>query len=260
MSAQDLTFAEIVNATTWLTGAGPIGEWFRASDVGRIFSPELSATLLIIARAPAESSEPGRIVAALAEEDAVHRRDLHFLDGMLLTVAEHHYDAALRTDAAMLHALLLPDGVTLANRSYAEEAGRGAARAAVLTPEVRASLARLPVASPDGASANLDAWLTAHLQASAARLQALLDDRTRVGADSGPSPNEMLDAKRRFIAVLAQVFATFRTLDARLTESDRVKVAAIKAQWSDVVRAATARAVHRRAVAHAAPATPAPAA
>ena len=54
---------------------------------------------------------------------------------------------------------------------------------------------------------------------------------------------------------MKQIFSTFRILDARLTESDRVKLNALKDIWNDSVRGATERAKRRR---EARPGTPAP--
>ena len=247
MSAQDLSFAELISATQTLTGVGPIGEWWRANEVGRMFAPELDPLRVVIAAAPAESSELGRLVSELADEDAVHDQEVRFGDGLLALLGEQHWDAGVRADAQQLRALLFPDGARLTNKSYAEEAGRGAARQAVLTPDVRSKLALIPIATAAGGPANLDAWMTQNLQPSAERLGRLLAARTAAGSDGTPSPAELLDAKRRFIALVTQMFAIYRTLDPRLSETDRVKLQAVKSTWTDAVRAATDRATRRRA-------------
>lgn len=258
MSAQDMSFAELLTGTGAFAGDGPISSWFRASEVGRIFGPDLFAYREILARAPAESSEAGRLVLALAEEDEVHDENVRFGYGILEVVAESHWDAACRNDAAELQALLFPDGLGLTGKSYAEEAGRGAARRAVLTPAVKAKLARFSIVSPAGGPTNLDAWMETHLQASSDRLSALLDQRSRTATDGAPSPAELLDTKRRFIALMNQIFSTFRILDGRLTDTDRNKLGAMKERWTDTVRSATERAKRRREARAAIPVTPRP--
>jgi len=247
MSAQDLTFAELGTATATIAGSGPPGDWWRGSNVGRLFGAEFDARRAVIVRAPAESSEAGRIVNALAEEDAVHDREVRFGDGLLELIEEHHWVLSMRVDAAMLRALLFPDGVALVNKTYAEEAGRGAARGAMLTPEVRAKLALIPVLDEPGGVTNMEQWVDRHLQPSSARLGTLLAQRAAAASDGSPTPAELLEAKRGFISVVTHVFATFRALDAQLSETDRVQVKAMKATWSDAVRVATERVARRRA-------------
>jgi len=62
MSAQDMTFAELVSATATVAGGGPPGDWFRASAVGRVFAAQFDAQRAVIVRAPAESMAIGRLI------------------------------------------------------------------------------------------------------------------------------------------------------------------------------------------------------
>lgn len=257
MSAQDLSFGEIITATELLAASGPIGDWWRGHEVGRIFDPDFQRDRAIIARAPSDSSEAGRLVIQLADEDAVHDREVRFGYGVLETAAEHHWDPDVRTIAEQLQALIFPDGVGLIGKSYAEEAGRGASRRAVLTPEVKAKLARFGIVTSEGGPGNLDGWMETHLQASSDRLSRLLAARTAATAAGAPTAMELLESKRRFVALMGQIFGTFRVLDGRLNESDRLKVKSAKKQWDDGVREATARAEARRA--RRTPVSPAPA-
>lgn len=259
MSAQDLTFAEIITATTMMAGDGPPGRWWRESEVGRIFDPDFRVARDLIARAPSESSEAGRLLLNFAEADADHDEDVRFGHGVLDLTAQYHWDPAMRNEAAELKALFYPDGLLLIGKSYAEEAGRGVSRAAVLTPGNRARLARITIPqglAPTGPTgpANLADWMDAEQQRSSARLAELVAARSRLG-EGVVSPTELLDTKRRFLALMKQIFSTFRILDARLTESDRVKLNALKDIWNDSVRSATERAKRRR---EARPGTPAP--
>jgi len=248
MSAQDLSFGEMITATQLMASAdGPVGTWWRASEVGRIFDYDFARDRAIIARAPSDGSEAGRLVMELADEDAEHDREVRFGYGVLETAAEHHWDPLVRTSATELQGLLFPDGIGLTGKSYAEEAGRGASRRAVLTPEVKAKLARFGIVSGEGGPSNLDGWMDSRLQASSDRLSALLAARTEAASSGAPSPMELLESKRRFIALMNQIFATFRVLDGRMDESDKVKIKAIKSAWTDAVREATARADARRA-------------
>jgi len=118
-----MTFAELASATGTVAGEGPPGEWFRASAVGRLFGGQFTAQRAVIVRAPAESTALGRLIDELAEEDAIHDREVRFGVGLLNVIAEHHWHPEIRVDAAMLYALLFPDGAALVNKSYPEEAG-----------------------------------------------------------------------------------------------------------------------------------------
>ena len=62
MSAQDMTFVELVSATATVAGGGPPGDWFRASAVGRLFGAQFTAQRAVIVRAPAESTALGRLI------------------------------------------------------------------------------------------------------------------------------------------------------------------------------------------------------
>jgi len=242
-----MTFAELASATGTVAGDGPPGEWFRASAVGRLFGAQFTAQRAVIVRAPAESTALGRLIEELAEEDAIHDREVRFGVGLLNVIAEHHWHPEIRVDAAMLYALLFPDGAALVNKSYPEEAGRGDARGSVMSSEVRAKLATFPIPTPPGGPAEMNAWMDANLQASSARLAALLATRGATATSDTPTPGELLDGKRAFIATVTQMFATFRAIDSQLTESDRVQLRAWKSSWGDAVRTATERAVARRA-------------
>lgn len=246
ISAQDLSFAELISAKLTLTGVGPIGEWWRANEVGRMFAPEIDPLRPVLAAAPAESSELDRLVSELADEDAVHDQEVRFGDGLLALIGEQYWDASVRADAQQLRALLFPDGARLTNKSYAEggpgrrASGRAHARGA---QQARAH----PHRHACGRARQPRRVMAQNLQPSSERLARLLTARTAAGSDGTPSPAELLDAKRRFIALVTQMFAIYRTLDPRLGESDRIKLQTIKSTWTDAVRAATDRAARRRA-------------
>jgi len=254
-----MTFAELVSATATVAGGGPPGDWFRASAVGRVFAAQFDAQRAVIVRAPAESTALGRLMQELAEEDAIHDREVRFGVGLLEVIAEYHWHAETRVDAAMMQALLFPDGAALVNKSYAEEAGRGAARESVMSTEVRAKLATFPVPTPPGGPAEMNAWMDTNLQPSSANLGTLLAARGATATGDTPTPAELLEAKRSFIATVTQIFATFRTIDSQLTPTDRVQLDAWRSSWSEIVRAATKRAAERRAARARAAAVPPPA-
>ena len=261
MSAQDLTFSELHQATVSLVDDGPVGHWFRGTEVGRMFGEDVDRLRAVIAAAPAESSELGQVTADLAVEDAVHDDAIRFGDGVLENYEENHHEPALRVLAAEARAIVFPDGVSLVNKSYAEEAGRAASRDAVRTPEVRAKLARFAVVMAAGAPIDLDRWMDAVLQPSTRRLGALLARRDALSTDpSVPSAATLLNAKREFIALVVLIFSMFRRLDARLDGSGRIKLKAIKDAWQRHVSGATERATEarRRRAADAAAAPPVP--
>jgi len=62
---------------------GRRGEWFRASAVGRLFGAQFTAQRAVIVRAPAESTALGRLIEELAEEDAIHDREVRFGVGLM---------------------------------------------------------------------------------------------------------------------------------------------------------------------------------
>lgn len=246
MSAQDLSFAELLGATAPLGIGGSHRAFFEGSRVGALYRDELDELRALIAPAPSRSLEDERITAELSATDADHDRQVRFADGLLAVHAEHHHDPSVRADAAELRALLFPDGALLVNRSYAEEAGRGAARDAALSPEVRARLARYAVGTIDGVGLSLATWIDEQLQVTTARLSELLAARTSVGATSGPTPAALLGAKRKLTALYTELLGTFRR-DRTLSDADGRQLDDVERAWRDAVQGATDRAARRRA-------------
>jgi hypothetical protein len=146
-----------------------------------------------------------------------------------------------------MQALLMPDGIALVNKSHEEEVGRLKARDEACTPEVRAILAKLKLIEWEGAPLTFEQWLDDLLQASTRRLGALIEERKRVILVSdGPSPEQLLDAKRGIIRIVDQAFEGFDTLGEDLAPSARALVVEARAVWDAEVRKATDLADDRR--------------
>ncbi len=247
MSAQDLSFAELVTATKPFV-SGDFATWFRGEDIGKPFAAEIDDVRPLIVGAMTGSSEVDRLTEALAETDGEHDEALRFGDGLLTSYAEHYHVADVRDTARKMQALILPDGVSLVNKSYEEEAGRAQARDDVRTDDVRTQLARFRLVETDGGPANFDEWLDQVLQPSSKKLGELLDQRKRAAlVDAGPTGEALLDAKRKLIALVRQVFATYDAIGGQLDDAARSNLAAARAVWDEEVRKATANAARRRA-------------
>jgi hypothetical protein len=215
-----------------------------------------------MAAAPAETSELGRVTQALADEDAFHDEAVRFGVGYLENIEDHHDQASERAAAQDLKSLLWPDGTSLVNKSYEEEAGRSAARDRVRTPEVRAKLERYSVPTSAGAI-SYDRWLDEVAQASANRLGAHLARRDALAAGAGPSGAQLLNDKRSLVALVSLIFSNFRRLEPGFSETDRTKLKGLRDVWNEAVKRATDRANEARrrraAAGPGAPPTPPPA-
>lgn len=254
MSAQDLSLAEILTATLAWTG-GPPGSFVRSSPISSPFIPHFDRLRARIAEAPPEDSELGRITAQLAQLDSDHDRFVRFAVEQLASY-EHHADHDVRSTAQSLKSALLPEGVSLVNRSYDEEAGRGEARAHVLSEAVANALKTFPIA-PVSARRTLDDVI-ADLQRTSAQIGSLVQRRRALAADtSAPTATELLASKRQLIAVVEQVFQSFRMLNDSLDGTARNQVQSLTDAWERSVHDATARARRRRDGEPEAP-TPAP--
>jgi len=246
MSAQDLSFAELLGATAPLGEGGSHRALFERSHLSALYLEELDALRARIAPAPSRSMDEERITAELARIDAEHDRQVRFADGLLAVHAEHHHDVRVQSDASELRALLFPEGTQLVKRSYAEEAGRGEVREAVLTAAVRARLARYAVGTIDGVALSLATWMGEHLQVTTAHLGELLAARSSAASTSRPQRSALLGAKRELIALYAELLGTFPR-DRTLTGDDRRALEDVERTWQGAVQGATERASRRRA-------------
>lgn len=246
MSAQDLSSAELVTATGHFV-SGDFATWLRGNDMGARFAVEIDRLRPIVASAPSDSSEVGRLTVLLEEEDSDHDSGVRFGVGYLQTYAEHHHDEEVRADASAGMAAVFPDGVALVNRSCEEEAGRTEARARALTPELRARLARFRMVESDGGPATFVEWIDDVLQVSSRRLGELLDQRERLALDpDAPTPADLLRAKRELITVVTQAFASFAIVERQLSEADLENLREARGVWDAAVEKATIRGDARR--------------
>jgi hypothetical protein len=250
MSAQDLTFSELLDVTRAWT-EDPAAAFLAASPVSAPFMGRFQSLRALIGGASSTDAEVAQLTDQLGLADADHDEIARFIIAFFAAFA-YYDDEAIAQLAQRLAAAIIPDGGMLVRMSYADEAGRVAPRAAVLTAEVRAELATFPLPGSRTLADKVD-----QLQARATELGTLLERRRAlVGGAEGPSGEELLDARRALIALIEQLFQSYRMLAAGLDEAARQQVTALEASWTTAVSEATGRASSRRR-ARAAP-TPAP--
>lgn len=245
MSAQDLSYSQLTTATEPFV-VGEFATMWRAHPSGLLFAPTFDRLRPIVIAAPAGSSELARLTDDITDEDAFHDNALRF-GHSYLDAYKYFHVAAVRNVARQMQALLMPDGTLLVNKSYEEEVGRYKTRADACTPEVRAILAKLKLIEWEGAPLTFEQWHDEVLQASTRRLGAQLEERKRIALVSGgPSPEELLNAKRGIIRIVDQTFAGFDTIAHDLDPATRTLVAGARAVWDAEVQKATGLADDRR--------------
>ena len=245
MAPRDLSISELLSAIEPFAAEGPTRTFFRASRVGLLYGDEFDELRAFIAPSPAQSVEEQRLTTELTQTDSDHDGHVRFGVDLLSAYAESHAEPRMRDTVAELKGLLFPDGVSLVIRSHADEAGRVAVRAAVMTAEVRAKMRMVPVGAFDGPPITFETWMDTVLQASAARIGSLLEQRNASARGTGPQPIEVLDRKRRLSSLVQELFGAFkrdRTLDA----AQKALVAAVEKRWDDAVSLATHNAKTRR--------------
>jgi hypothetical protein len=239
MSAQDLTFAELLEATlAWVEG--PSAELLRTHPVSASFMPVVVKQREILAAAPPDSPELRRVMELLGEADDDHDEFVRFLV-QFLRAFRHDDDPKIVAAAAELLRLLFPDGAELVRKSFMEEAGRALAREKLATPEVRATLASFPLPNARTLETKFDT-----LQKLARQVGDLSAERDRLAGGVGPSATELLAAKRRLIATVEQVLESFAMLEDTLDGATRTAVDELEDKWSTYVTNATQRAASRR--------------
>lgn len=240
MSAQDLSFSELLDATRgW--SAEPAGPFLAASPVSALFMVPFGRLRAMIAGASSGSSEVAQLTDELGFVDADHDEVVRFIVAYFAAFA-HDDEEAVAALAARLSTTVIPAGASLVRFSYADQAGRVAPRAAALTPDVRADLAQFALPPSRTLADKVD-----QLQALATEMGELLDRRRAlVGDGAGPSGMELLNARRELIALIEQVLQNARMLGGELDEAARAQFAALEGSWRTAVSAATARAAARR--------------
>lgn len=240
MSAQDLSFSALLDATrAWVEG--PVSEFLRESPIASPFMGRFTRLRGTIASAPPESSELGQLTERLGEVDADHDELVRFIVAFLASFA-HYGEAEIEALSKSLSTALIPEGASLVSKSYGDEAGRYETRERVATAELRAQLARFPLPGGGTLVDKLD-----RLQAVTLLLGQLLEQRRALGGASGPTPGELLNAKRGVTALVAQIFQSYRMLEDDLDATTRAKVDALEDSWRAAVSEATTRATRRRA-------------
>jgi len=241
MSAQDLSFGELGDATRAWTEE-PDATFLNTHPVSAPFMARFAALRALVTGATTGDSELAQLTEDLGIVDADHDEAVRFIVGFLAAFA-HYDDPEVAAAAKALLMLLIPEGAALVRMSYAEEAGRVEYRESVLTPEVRDQLAAFPL--PAGRT--LADKLT-QLQELATLVGSLLERRRKLeGAGTSPSGMDLLNARRALIALVEQIFRSFRMLGDELDDAARAKVKALEASWERAVRDATQRADRRRA-------------
>lgn len=242
MSAQSLSFAELLEATRLWVEAGPAAAFLAGSDVARPFLPLLRDQRARLAIAPPETSELARLTQTLGEIDAEHDRAARLLYAQLASY-QHDELEPVRATAVRLSRALLPDGAAVVRKSYAEQAGRVEARDAALTPELRRELASFPLTQGRTLETVAD-----RLQSHGRRIGELLQERRALGGEGAElSALAVLSAKRSVIAIVEQVLQSFRMLEDALDDTARAQVRVLSERWQRAVREATERAERRRA-------------
>jgi hypothetical protein len=225
-----------------------------SSPISAPFMAEFdSLRAVLVSSSRSDDAVLDRLTAQLEDVDATHDRLVRLALGAL-RLAPLLADAALAALGAELTAILLPDGLETIRKSYRDEAGLADPRAAALTPDVRGKLARFPIPSSGSARSLVDVF--DELQAAARQLGALISQRDAASRGTGPSAGELLDAKRKLIALVDHVLHTFHLLDARLDGTGHVNVNAARDSWDRAVHAATAAANARRSGASEATSSP----
>lgn len=245
MSAQDMTVSELLGATEILLPTSPVGATLRGHEVFSPFVGLFDEARDVLAAAPPETSELGRITAELETVDADHDREIRFIVGFLLAF-NYYWKPELRTEAQRIRQALFSEGTSLVNRSLSHEAGAAATRESALTPELRSSIVLFRLPDEEGGAQTLQHAID-RLQGYARRVGELLEARAAAGGtDAGPTPRQVLDAKRRVIAIVGQILDSYRLLGDALDPSIRTKADALRTRWNDAVRVATERAERRR--------------
>src|SRR5690606_23724280 len=122
MSAQDMTVSELLGATEILLPTSPVGATLRGHEVFSPFVGLFDEARDVLAAAPPETSELGRITAELETVDADHDREIRFIVGFLLAF-NYYWKPELRTEAQRIRQALFSEGTSLVNRSLSHEAG-----------------------------------------------------------------------------------------------------------------------------------------
>lgn len=224
MALNRLSIAEMVKHSGDLVQAGsPERAAIEAIPEAAALLPQLQrAHEGLIAAQPPNDSEIAEITEELGLLDATHDDLLRAIDGRLASELELAGDEAARDALTRARTVLLPDGLSIVQRSYTEQAGEGALRAARVDPEVKAVLGRL--STYDGRT--LDA-IYERLQAVAAEIGALVKRRAELG-EQGRRVADAREARLRWIrtvnalaTVLAMLGVDEGPILGRIRETER---------------------------------------